>query len=205
MTVGRRRGSFPSTRRSGGRTAVLVIVTVVMAIVIAEVAADVVNSGRVWARVEATTYVAEVIPVIDDSTMLAATMHSVRASVASLDRTGLERALGDLVSGTSQNAAQLGELGVAAPSARSGRLLEAALDARALGSRDLAGAVDLGDWTCFSHLRCEGCNSRRQGRQGSHGRRHGLPRFCELVAAGERSGRLPSSRWVNDPASWEAP
>ena len=136
MTAGWRRGSISSGRRWTVRSVVVVVAVVVLAVIIAEVAADVVNSGSVADRVEAQTYVTEVIPVVDESVTLAATMHIVRDGGASLDRTSLERALGDLVEGTSENFAQLGTLGVPAPRLRSGQLLAATLEARAQGSRD---------------------------------------------------------------------
>ncbi len=143
MTAGWRRRDFPSARRSNRRIVLLVVAVIVLGVVVGEVAADVVDSGRVAGRVAAETYVAAVIPVIDESTSLASTMHLVRDGAAQLDRVSLEQSLGDLVTDTAQNEAQLLSLGVPAPTARSGRLLEAALGARADGARDLAGAVAL--------------------------------------------------------------
>ena len=78
-----------------------------------------VDAGRRAAGVTAQTFVAGVIPVIDESTTLAATMHLVRAEATSFDRIALERALGSLVAGTSDNVAQLQTLGIPAPTARS--------------------------------------------------------------------------------------
>jgi hypothetical protein len=51
MTAGKRRGSFPSARRSTRRVVLVIVGVVVFAIVVAEVAADVVNSGAIAARV----------------------------------------------------------------------------------------------------------------------------------------------------------
>jgi hypothetical protein len=107
MTTGWRRGSFPSARRSSKRIVVVMVAVVVFAVVVAEVVADVVDSRGRAGRVAAQSYVAEVVPVIDESTMLASTVHLVRNSTASLDRTGLEGALGRLVAGTSENLEQL--------------------------------------------------------------------------------------------------
>src|ERR1019366_1301251 len=135
MTAGWRRGTLLSPRHSNRRPAILVAAVVVLGVVIGEVAADVVDSGRTAGRVAAGTYVAELIPVIDESTSLANTLHFVRSSAGTLNRTSLERALGELVTGTSANQAQLMSLGVPAPTPYSGHLIEIALDARAQGAR----------------------------------------------------------------------
>ncbi|MGA3215660.1 MAG: hypothetical protein ABSD97_08225 [Acidimicrobiales bacterium] len=205
MTVGWRRGSFPSARRSSGRTVVIVVVAVVLAIVIAEVAADVVDSGRAASRVEATTYVAEVIPVVDESTTLSSTMHLVRNARGSLDRTGIEQALSNLVTGTAQNEAQLGDLGVPAPSTRSGQLLEAALAARARGSRDLAGAVTLAIGP--SPVAQVGAKAAvlivQSGKELMAGDRD-YRAFVGSLPRSSGRGRLPASRWVDDPSAWAA-
>ncbi len=130
MTAAWRRGSLPTARRSNKRIVILVVAVAVLGVIVGEVAADVVGSGHAAGRVAAQTYVAEVIPVVDGSTSLAATLHLVRNGSALLDRTQLERALGDLVTGTADDNAQLQSLGVPAPTARSGQLLESALEAR---------------------------------------------------------------------------
>ncbi|MGP8163650.1 MAG: hypothetical protein ACLQAN_07775 [Acidimicrobiales bacterium] len=224
MTVGWRRGTFPSARRPTRRFVFVIVGVIVFAIVIAEVAADVVSSGVRASRVAARTYVAEVIPVIDESTMLSSTMHLVRDSTASLDRRALEEDLGSLVAGTSENLAQLGSLGVPAPTPRSQELLRATLAARAFATRTLTGAVALAIGpTAFS----AGSASSPGG--GSVGPT--LPTSVVLARAGaaklivevglelvisdrdyrsfvsslpRASGRsrLPTSRWVTHPESW---
>lgn len=181
----------------------MVAVIVVLAVVIGEVAADVVNSGTVAARVEAQTYVAEVIPVIDESTTLAGTMHLVRDASTSVPRTNLEQAMGELVEGTSANLDQLATLGVPAPSARSDELLEATLAARARASRDLVGAIGLaiGPSSTVEGLTRATSGVVQAGKQmlvadGDY------RRFVLSLPRSSGRGRLPLSRWVLSPASW---
>jgi len=224
MTVGWRRGTFPSARRPTRRVVFVIVGVIVFAIVIAEVAADVVSSGARASRVAAQTYVAEVIPVIDESTMLSSTMHLVRDSTASLDRRALEEDLGSLVAGTSENLAQLGSLGVPAPTPRSQELLRATLAARSFAARTLTGAVALAIGpTAFS---ASSTSSPGGGSVGPtlpttvvQARARAAKLIVEaglelvisdrdyrsfvssLPRASGRS-RLPTSRWVTHPASW---
>ena len=174
MTAGWRRGTLPSARRSTRRVAIVIVGVVVFAIIIAEVAADVVNSGGLAGRVGAQTYVAEVIPVIEESTMLASTMHLVRSGTASLDRARLEADLARLVAGTSENLAELGTLGVPAPTPRSEQLLEATLAARADAARTLTGAVALAIGPAARPSR---------------------PRLCRLVPGLRPSSSRPARSW----------
>jgi len=224
MTAGWRRGTLPSARRSTRRVAIVIVGVVVFAIIIAEVAADVVNSGGLAGRVGAQTYVAEVIPVIEESTMLASTMHLVRSGTASLDRARLEADLARLVAGTSENLAELGTLGVPAPTPRSEQLLEATLAARADAARTLTGAVALAIGpTAFSP------SSGRSSGGGSGGST--LPTsvvqararaatliiqagkelvisdrdyrsFVSSLPRSSARSRLPASKWVTHPMSW---
>ena len=225
MTAGWRRGSLPSTRRPTRRVVFAIAAVVVFAIVVAQVAADVVNSGGLAGRVAAQTYVAEVIPVIDESTMLASTMHLVRDGTGSLDRTNLDADLGSLIAGTSENLAQLGTLGVRAPTPRSQQLLQATLAARAGASRTLAGAIALAVGPTAS--------SPSSGSSSSSGPGGPTPPISVVRARAEaatlitRAGkelaasdgdyrsfvsslppssgrdRLPASRWVTHPATWD--
>jgi hypothetical protein len=224
MTAGWRRGSFPSARRSVRRIVAIAIAVVVFAVIVAEVAADVVNSGHAAERVAAQTYVAEVIPVIDDSTTLASTMHLLRDGVTSLDRTSLEEALGSLVAGTSQNLAQLGALGVSAPTPRSQQLLQATLVERAGAARTLAGAIALaigptasspgsssptGGASRGSALPASVVLARanavtlvvQAGKRFMTGDRD-YSAFVRSLPRSSRPERLPSSKWVTDPAAW---
>jgi hypothetical protein len=220
MTTGWRRGSFPSARRSSKRIAAVVVAVVVFAVVIAEVAADVVDSRGRAGRVAAQTYVAEVVPVIDESTILASTLHLVRDSTASLDRTDLEGALGRLVAGTSQNLAQLGTLGVPAPTLRSEQLLQATLAARAGAARTLTGAVAFaigptslssssGSGSGGSALAAQVVQARARaavlivqaGKDLTLSDRDYRSFVLSLPRSSGR-GRLPASRWVTEPASW---
>ena len=197
---------------------------IVLAVVVAQVAADVVNSGTRASRVAAQTYVAEVIPVIDESTKLASTVHLVRESATALGRTALEADLGDLVAETSDNLAQLGSLGVPAPSPRSGDLLQAVLAARALAARTLTGAIALAIGPeAFS----AGSTSSSGGGSGSSTLpssaapvraravrlvvQAGLEMtisdrdyrsFASSLPRASGRDRLPSSRWITQSASW---
>ena len=203
---------------------VVVVAVVVFAVVVAEVAADVVDSRGRADRAAAQTYVAEVVPVIDDSTMLASTLHLVRDSTASLDRTGLERALGYLVAGTSENLAQLATLGVPAPTLRSGQLLQATLAARADAARTLTGAIAFaigptglspssggssGGGPGGSALGARVVQARARaavlivqaGKDLTLSDRDYRSFVLSLPRSSGR-GRLPASRWVTEPASW---
>jgi len=206
MTPGWRRGGFPSTRRSTGRRVVLVVAVVVLAIIVAEIAADVVDSGRTAGRVAAATYVTEVIPVVGESSILSSTMHLVRDRSGSLGRAGLESALGDLVEGTAANLAQLAGLGVPAPSARSARLLDAVLTARARGSRDLAGAIAIaiGPTSGPQSLARASSGVVDAGKEMIASDKDYRAFVLSLPRSSGRS-RLPASRWVAHPFSWAAP
>ena len=181
---------------------IAVVVLVVLAVIIAEVAADVVDAGRRAAGVTAQTYVAEVIPVIDESTVLASTMRLVRKDATSFNRRVLEQALGGLVAGTSDNLRQLQTLGVPAPTARAQQLLEATLTERADGARMLTGGIALATGPSAVAARSKATTlivgagkvlmlSDRDYRS-----------FVLSLPPISRSGRLPASTWVGDPPSW---
>lgn len=205
MTAGWRRGGIPSARRPTGRIVVLVAALVVLAIIIAEVAADVVDSGRTAARVEGRTYVTEVLPLVDESNTLAKTMHLARDGAGSLDRTSLERALGDLVAGTSGELTQLASLGVPAPNGRSARLLQATFAERARGARELTGAVaqaiaSVSDGRDLAGAALELVVAGRALLASDRD-------YRDFVASLPRSSgraRLPGSKWVLDAALWAA-
>ncbi len=224
MTAGWRRGTLPSARRPTRRVVFLIAGVIVLAIVIAEVAADVVSSGARAGRVAAQTYVAEVIPVVDESTMLSSPMHLVRDSTASLDRRALEEDLGSLVAGTSENLAQLGSLGVPAPTPRSQELLRATLMDRAFAARTLTGAVALAIGpTAFSASSTSSSGGGSVGPTLPTSVVQARARAAKLIVeaglelvisdrdyrsfvsslprASGRS-RLPTSRWVTHPESW---
>ena len=203
MTAGWRRGTLLSPRHSNRRPAILVAAVVVLGVVIGEVAADVVDSGRAAGRVAAETYDAELIPVIDESTSLANTLHFVRSSAGTLSRTSLERALGELVTGTSENQAELMSLGVPAPTAYSGHLIETALDARAQGARDLAGAVALAiGATSGTQTHASAATlAVKAGKELIAGDADYVD-FIRSLPNYSRRGRLPTSRWILDPPSW---
>ena len=203
---------------------VVMVAVVVFAVVVAEVVADVVDSRGRAGRVAAQSYVAEVVPVIDESTMLASTVHLVRNSTASLDRTGLEGALGRLVAGTSENLAQLGTLGVPAPTLRSEQLLQATLAARAGAARTLTGAIAFAIGPASLSPNSGSSSDGGSGRPALGARvvQARARAAALIVQAGKdltlsdrdyrsfvlslpRSsgrGRLPASRWVTQPASW---
>jgi hypothetical protein len=205
MTAAWRRGSLPTARRSNKRIVILVVAVAVLGVIVGEVAADVVGSGHAAGRVAAQSYVAEVIPVVDESTSLAGTLHLVRNGTALVDRTHLERALADLVTGTSDNNAQLQSLAVPAPTARSGRLLESALEARERGARDIAGAVALAIGPTFGTRARSGADALlvAAGQQLIAGDKDYVNFVRSLPRSSGRS-RLPASRWILAPASWTA-
>ena len=187
-----------------------------LAIIVGEVAADVVNSGSLAGRVAAQTYVAEVIPVVEESTMLASLMRLVRNDATSLDRTGLEADLGRLVIGTSTNLAELGTLGVPAPSSRSGQLLKDTLAARAEAARTLTGAVELaigpspsspgkdgsGPPTSVVQARARAAALIVQVGEELLTSDRDYRSFVSSLPRSSARGRLPVSRWVTHRASW---
>jgi hypothetical protein len=201
-----------------------IAVVVVFGIAAAQVAADVVNSGSLASRVAAQTYVAEVIPVIDESTMLASTMHLVRNGTGSFDRTSLEADLSSLIAGTSENLAQLGTLGVPAPTPRSQQLLEATLAARAGAARTLTGAIALAVGpTAFSpnsgsssssgpgsptlpisvvRARATAGNLITQAGEELATSDRDYRSFVSSLPPSSGRDRLPASRWVTHPATW---
>lgn len=218
MIAGWRRRGVVSARQSRSRTVVVAVALAVLAVIIGEVAADVVGSGKKAARVEAETYVAQVLPLIDESTELASTMHLVRHGASSLDRTGLEQALGRLVSGTSGNLDELASLGVPAPRARSARLLRDTLAVRAAGARMLTGGMTLaigpaafsaGGGGSTLPASIAGARAKavslltRAGEQLILADRD-YRKFVLSLPRSSGRGRLPGSKWVSDPASWSS-
>jgi hypothetical protein len=205
MTAGWRRGTFPSTRRPTRRVVALIAGAIVFAIVVAQVAADVVDSGKRASRVAAQTYVAEVVPVIDESTMLASTVHLVRDRAVSLARMALEADLGSLVAETSANLAQLGSFGEPAPTARSQELLRATLVGRALAARLLTGAIALAIGPKARFVSSTGARAAKliveaAQEMGISDRDYG--NFVSSLPRTSGRDRLPASRWVTHPASW---
>jgi hypothetical protein len=183
----------------------IVVAVFVLAVILAEIAADVVDSRQTAGRVVAATYVSEVIPVIDDSTMLSSTMHLVRDRAGSLGRAGLERALGDLVEGAAANLAQLASLGIPAPSARSARLLKAVLEDRASGSRDLAGAVALaigpgGGPQVLAEASSRVVDAGKELIAADDGYRT----FVSSLPRASGRSRLATSRWIATRSFWAA-
>lgn len=196
-----RRDTLGSPRRSYKRLVIVALAAVILAVVIAQVAYDVVTSGRTVSRVAAQSYVAEVIPLVDQSTTLASTMHTLRSPDAPSNRLSLERALGDLVTGTVQDLGQLQNMGILPPNPSSGRLLQAALAARARGCADLAGAVELaiGPGPAASS-RAVPLVVRAGAELMAGDRDYRL--FVRALPDDSGPQRLPASNWVTDAASW---
>ncbi len=216
MIAGWRRRGLASAQRSKRRTIALVVVLAVLALVVAEVAADVVNADRRAAAVTSSTFVVEVVPVIDESNMLASIMHLVHNGATSLNRKALELTLGRLVTGTADNLDQLGTLGIPAPTARSQQLLEAALASRSSGARLLTGGISVATGPMAASSGAVGTSldsstSRARARATSLVVRAGRElirsdqeyrAFVRSLPRGSGRERLPTSVWVTFPASW---
>ena len=202
MIAGWRRRGVASARRSKRHILVAVGVLVVLGVVIGEVAADVVDAGRRAASVTAQTFVAGVIPVIDESTTLAATMHLVRAEATSNDRIALERALGSLVAGTSDNVGQLQTLGIPAPNARSEQLLHDTLAARSDGARMLTGGIALATGPTANQARVKAAALIVAAGEKLMAGDEDYRLFVRSLPRDSGRSRLPASIWVGDPPSW---
>ena len=137
----RRRGGLPVAHRSRRAVAAGIVACVLVGIAVGEVAADVVSSATPASLLEERSYVAAVVPVVDESTALEPWLRIVRDRPRSLGREGLFGALARLESGSGAVLQQLDELGIPAPNARSGSLLWRAMSDRVSASRALATGV----------------------------------------------------------------
>lgn len=139
----RRRSGLPTNRRSPRVAITVAVVVVIVAIAIGEVTADVVNSAAPATLMQERSYVAAIVPVIDESTALEPWLTEVRDRAPQLGRQGLFAALARLVSGSVDVEQQLSAVGIPSPSERTARLLAAVFANRSLAARTLLGAVTL--------------------------------------------------------------
>ncbi len=163
-----------------------------------------VNSGAPTALLEERSYVAAVVPIIDESTALLPWLHEIRSDAPKLGRQGLLEALGRLVTGSVQVQQQLDSLGIPVPSAHVDDLLRSAFADRSHAVRALAGTVTaaLGGGasargTTLARLQAVGSELRRSDEE--------YVGFVRAVPkkAREHSVPLPSSSWSSaDP--WSA-
>ena len=199
----RRRPGLPAARGSRRTLIAAVVVVGILAIAIGEVTADVVNSGQPAALMEQRSYVAAVVPVIDESTALVPWLKEVRDRAPQLGREGLLAALGHLVSGSLDVRQQFATVGMPAPSARAGRILASVFAERSLAAKTLAGAVTLalslsGRGQALSRMEAAAGEIRRSDRE-----------YLDFVAAVPAKARrhtirLPKSAWASS-AAWTAP
>ncbi|MGO9559004.1 MAG: hypothetical protein ACLPYW_07940 [Acidimicrobiales bacterium] len=139
----RRRSGLPANRRSPRAKIVLAVVGLIFAVAVGEVVADVVNSAGPATLLQQRSYVAAVVPLIDESTALVPWLTDVRNRAPELGRNGLYVALSRLVSGSVDVEQQLSSVGIPAPSGRSARLLGEVFRQRVLAARTLTSAVTL--------------------------------------------------------------
>ncbi len=137
----RRRSGLPPTRRPRRAVAGFIVAILVAALVIGEVTADVLDSGKPAALIQERSYVAAVVPVIDESTALVPWLHDIRYHAASLGRQGLLAALARLVSGSAAAEQQVASIAIPAPTTRLGDNLVGVFAKRTEAARTLAGAV----------------------------------------------------------------
>lgn len=141
MATTRRRPRRPTARWSWRWLLLAAGLLAVVAIAIGEVAADVVNSSGPAALLQERSYVAAVVPVIDESTAAEAWLTEVRRRPRVLGRQGIDTALGHLLTSCEDVEQQLATLGVPPTSARPARLLAEVFADRTLAARRVAGAV----------------------------------------------------------------
>jgi hypothetical protein len=139
----RRRPGLATARRSRRALVTAAAVIVVLAIAIGEVAADVVNSATPATLMQARSYIAAVVPVIDESTALVPWLREIRDEAPKLGRQGLLNALGRLVTGSANVQNQLATVGIPPVSRSSNELLTDAFGERSLAARTLSGAIAL--------------------------------------------------------------
>jgi hypothetical protein len=198
----RRRSGLPPAHRSRKTLVAALVGVVVVCIAIGEVAADVVNSGAPSALTEERSYVAAVVPVIDESSSLVSWLAEVRDRPASLGREGLLDALAHLVSGSADVEQQLASLGIPAPSVRSNELLSSVFADRAQAARTLTGAVSAalsqhgaGAGTALSRMESASSEIARSDRE--------YRAFVRSIPPDARKGTvpLPVSSWDTS-AAW---
>ena len=210
MTPARwRRSGLAPPRHAKRRLVIGVAVVAVLALVVGEVIADVVASRARVSKVSAATYVAAVLPIVDESNSLATTMHTVRQDARGLGRAELESTLGRLVADAVDLTSQLSTLGLSPPDGRSGALLSRALADRASASRVLTGGIALaiGPQSGPRAVDSGVARARAASLIGAAGaqflasdRYYG--EFTRSLPAGSGAARLPISVWVTTPAAW---
>ncbi len=199
----RRRRGLPPGHRSPRRVIGWAVLVLAVAIVIGEVTADVVGSSRSATSMQARTFAVAVGPIIDESTALVSWITDVRREALGLGRVGIDAALGRLVAGADDAVVQYESLGVAPPSAESGRLLASVLTLRLRAAKAFTGAVSMAIGPSPSA-------SAVAVRLGAVGRAFALSdgryrRFlASLPAPARRAGNLGPSSWAGS-ADWSKP
>lgn len=212
----RRRGVAPG-RPSRRRTAVAVAVVLVVAVVIGEVVADVVTANAKAGRAESRSYVAAMLPVVDESNALAPVLHHVRSQAVSLTRTELEAELGRLVTGTSDVESVVSSIDLAPPSQHSAALFSAALADRSAGARSLTGGLELaigpssatagngsapGTGTADNAVQARATSLVVTAGRDFEASDAAYRGFVASLPATSLPGRLPPSNWLTVPAAW---
>src|SRR5487761_1285928 len=141
--VFRRRPGLQPGHRSTSKVAGWVALAAVLAIVIGEVTADVVDSGGSAPIMQARTFATAVVPLVEESNVLASWLADVHTDPVKLGRAGIESALGRLVTGCSDLQVQLTNLGIPAPSLASSRLISSTFSLRTLAAREVTGGISL--------------------------------------------------------------
>ncbi len=207
-------------RISRRRIVVTVALVAVAAVVAGEVAADVVAADAKAGRASARTYVAALMPLVDESNALAPLLQEIRGQAVSLGRPGLEAALGRLVAGAAQVETQLSTLGLAAPSSRSAALIATVMSDRSAGARILTGGVALAIGPSSSGTQGGGNGVAPTGLSADNAARAtaaslitkagrqfeeadvAYGEFVSSLPAASWSRRLPSSTWLRLPVAW---
>ena len=137
----RRRPGLNPNRRSRRAIVAAVVIVAVVALVIGEIANDAIKASQPAALVEQRSFVAAVVPVIDESTALVPWLEAVRDRPGKLGRQGLFTALGHLVTGSQQVEQQYASIGIPPPSAAAAGALAEVFAKRLEASKTIAGAV----------------------------------------------------------------
>jgi hypothetical protein len=198
----RRRTGIPRIRTPRRRRLILAVSAVVLSIAIGEVTADVVSSGPASDLMQERSYVAAVVPVIDESTALATWLTEIRDRPAQIGRQGLLIAVGRLLTGSRDVRTQLDSLGIPSPDQAASSWLDKAFATRERVARTLAGAITTALTAGGSSRALAGMQAVASGVRESDGE------YLRFVAAlpskaKQHTVALPPSSWATS-ASWTA-
>jgi hypothetical protein len=143
MTVFSRRTIGPKPRRTRAQMIAVGVAILVVVLLVAEVITDAVNDSPQVGQRALASWAAGVEPLLSASSTMGEALHSIDAANASTTRATLDATFATIASTTSSNLAAFEDLGIQAPSARDGALVQHVLASRALAVTDLEESVSL--------------------------------------------------------------